>query len=129
MRRLHLLVAALVVAGCGDRGSVTFNITAPTNPLFNPVVQPELVTEYDIRTASGNVIGIASAVQSSGSNSNGLLPLGALMPASAPEDVFVTALSGGNTLGLARIRDVTIQGGKKTIYDAPIRKPLVFVGS
>ena len=69
MRRLHWFVAALVVTGCGDRGSVTFNITAPESPLFNPVAQPELVTEYDIRTASGNVIGIASAVQGSGSNS------------------------------------------------------------
>jgi hypothetical protein len=129
MRRLHWFVAALVVTGCGDRGSVTFNITAPQSPLFNPVVQPELVTEYDIRSASGSVIGIASAVQGSGSNSNGLLPLGALMPEGAPEDVYVTALSGGNLLGMARIKDVTIKAGKKSTYDAPLRKPLVFVGS
>ena len=98
-------------------------------PLFNPVAQPELVSEYDIRTASGNVIGIASAVQSSGSSGNGLLPLGALMPAGAPEDVYVTALSGGNLLGMARIKDVTIKAGKKSTYEAPLRKPLVFVGS
>lgn len=129
MRRLHWFVAALVVTGCGDRGSVTFNLTAPASPLFNPVAQPELVTEYDIRTASGGVIGIASAVQGSGSNSNGLLPLGALMPAGAPEDVYVTALSGGNLLGMARIKDVTIKAGKKATYEAPLRKPLVFVGS
>jgi hypothetical protein len=129
MRRLRFLVAALLVAGCGDRGSVTFNITAPTNVLFNPVAMPELVSEYDIRTASGTVIGIASAVQTSGSSGNGPLPLGALMPSAAPEDVFVTALSGGNLLGMARIRDVTIKGGKKATYEAPLRKPLVFVGS
>ena len=133
MRRLPFLVALLLVAACGDRGSVTFNITAPQSPLFNPVAQPELVTEYDIRTASGTVIGIASAVQSSGqgtgSSGNGLLPLGALMPAGAPEDVYVTALSGGNLLGMARIRDVTIQAGKKAVYDAELRKPLIFVGS
>jgi hypothetical protein len=129
MRRLHWFVAGLVVAGCGDRGSVTFDLTAPSSPLFNPVEQPELVTEYDIRTASGTVIGIASAVQGSGSSTNGLLPLGALMPAGAPEDVFVTALSGGNLLGMARIKDVTIKAGKKATYEAPLRKPLVFVGS
>ena len=46
-----------------------------------------------------------------------------------PEDVYVTALSGGNLLGMARIQDVTIKAGKKSTYDAPLRKPLVFVGS
>ena len=129
MRGLRLVVATLAVAGCGGRGTVTFDLTAPQSPLFNPVVQPELVTEYDIRTASGTVIGIASAVQGSGSSSNGLLPLGALMPTGMPEDVYVTALSGGNLLGMARIKDVAIQRGKKTSYPAPLRKPLVFVGS
>src|SRR6185436_1521346 len=103
MRRMGLWAAALVVMGCGDRGSVTFNLKAPSNPLFNPVAQPELVSEYDIRTSAGTVIGVASAVQSSASGDKGLLPLGALMPAEAPEDVFVTALSGGNLLGMARI--------------------------
>ncbi|MGZ3406731.1 MAG: hypothetical protein ACXVAN_09845, partial [Polyangia bacterium] len=34
-----------------------------------------------------------------------------------------------NLLGMARIRDVTIKGGKKATYEAPLRKPLVFVGS
>ena len=129
MRQLRWIVATLVVAGCGDRGSVTFNLTAPASPLLNPVAMPELVSEYDIRTASGTVIGVASAVQGSGSSTNGLLPLGALMPGNMPEDVFVTALSGGNLLGMARIKDVTIKAGKKTTYEAPLRKPLVFVGS
>ena len=121
--------AASAVAGCGDRGSVTFTITAPASPMLNPVAQPELVTEYDIRTASGTVIGIASAVQGSGSTGDGLLPLGALMPSAMPEDVYVTALSGGTTLGQARIKDVSIVKGKKTTYDAELRKPLVVVGS
>lgn len=128
MRRLRWLVAALGVIGCGDRGSVTFDLTAPDALLFNPVGQPELVSEFDIRTADGNVIGVASAVQGSGSSSNGRLPLGALMPIGAPTDVYVTALSGGNLLGMARIKDVTIQGGKKVTYEAPLRKPLVLVG-
>src|SRR5690242_20710372 len=98
MRRLQWICAitlAAMATGCAERGTVTFDIVAPANPLFNPVRQPELVTEYDIRTASGTVIGIASAVQGSGQNTNGLLPLGALMPMSTPEDVYVTALSGG----------------------------------
>src|SRR3954466_5615595 len=129
MRRLRWIVAALVVAGCGDRGSVTFNLTAPASPLLNPVAMPELVSEYDLRTASGTVIGVASAVQASGSSANGLLPLGALMPGNMPEDVFVTALSGGNLLGMARIKDVVIKAGKKSVYEAPLRKSLVFVGS
>src|ERR1700743_3066641 len=103
MRGLRTIVMMfLAIAGCGNRGSVTFNITAPSQALLNPVAQPELVTEYDIRTASGSVIGIASAVQGSGSSADGLLPLGALMPSDMPEDVYVTALSGGTTLGLAR---------------------------
>ena len=51
------------------------------------------------------------------------------MPPGAPEDVYVTALSGGNLLGMARIQDVSITAGKKSTYDAPLRKPLVFVGS
>ncbi len=128
MRPLHYLAAALLLTACGDRGSVTFNLKAPSNPLFNPVAQSGLVSEYDFRTANGTVIGIASAVQSSGQSNNGQLPLGPLMPA-APEDVYVTALSGGNTLGLARIRDVAIKAGAKSTYDAELRKPLVFVGS
>jgi hypothetical protein len=122
-------VLLLLLAGCGDRGSVTFNLKTPPNPLLNPVAQPELVSEYDIRTASGMVIGIASAVQSSAQNSNGLLPLGALMPAGAPVDVYVTVLSGGNLLGMARIEDVVIKSGAKASYDAQLRKPLVLVGS
>ena len=129
MRGLPWIVATLLVAGCGDRGSVTFNLTAPASPLLNPVAMPELVSEYDIRTASGTVIGVASAVQGSGSSANGLVPLGALMPINTPEDVFVTALSGGNLLGMARIKDVVIKPGKKATYEAPLRKPLVFVGS
>jgi hypothetical protein len=129
MLRLRHYAVMLLLAGCGDRGSVTFNLKAPANPLFNPVLQPELVTEYDIRTATGMVIGIASAVQGSAQNSNGLLPLGALMPPGMPEDVFVTALSGGNLLGMARIKDVVIKAGAKASYDAQLRKPLVFVGS
>ncbi len=129
MRRLHWLVAALGVIGCGDRGSVTFDLTAPMSPLFNPVAQSGLVSEFDIRTADGSVIGVASAVQGSSSSTNGLLPLGALMPIGTPTDVYVTALSGGNLLGMARIKDVTIKAGKKTTYEAPLRKPLVFVGA
>src|SRR5690348_7005619 len=128
MRRLGLCAAALVAVGCGDRGSVTFNLKAPANTLFNPVSQPELVSEYDIRTATGMVIGVASAVQGSAQGDKGLLPLGALMPAEVPADVFVTALSGGNLLGMARIRDVIIKAGKKATYDAELRKPLIFVG-
>jgi len=133
MRRLRpfvkLLGAVVVVAGCGGRGAVTFSITAPSEPLLNPVAQPELVTEYDIRTASGNVIGIASAVQGSGSSGDGLLPLGALMPTMGPEDVYVTALTGGSTLGMARIKDVSISKGKTATYTAELRKPLVCVGA
>ena len=120
---------ALAMSGCGDRGSVTFNLKAPANPLFNPVAHPELVSEYDLRTANGTVIGIASAVQGSAQSGNGLLPLGALMPPGMPEDVYVTALSGGNLIGMARIRDVVIKAGSRAIYDAELRKPLVFVGS
>lgn len=123
------LALAASAGGCGNRGAVTFNIRAPENALFNPVAQPELVTEYDIRTASGAVIGIASAVQGSAKSADGRLPLGALMPSAAPVDVYVTALSGGNLLGEARIRDVTIKGGQTRSYDAELRKPLVFVGS
>jgi hypothetical protein len=135
MRRLPLRALTISVAltagaaGCGDRGAVTFNLKAPPNALFNPVAQPELVTEYDIRSASGAIIGIASAVQGSAQNADGRLPLGALMPNGMPEDVYVTVLSGGNLLGEARIRDVAIQGGKTIGYDAELRKPLVFVGS
>lgn len=125
-----MLLAILLLGGCGDRGSVIFKLEAPTNPLLNPVVQPQLVTEYDIRTAAGIVIGVASAVQSSSSSqSSGLLPLGAVMTTGAPVDVYVTALSGGNLLGMARIKDVTIKAGAKASYEAHLRKPLVFVGS
>lgn len=126
---LALVVTGAAAGGCGNRGSVTFNLKAPSNALFNPVAQPELVSEYDIRTASGAVIGIASAVQGSAQSTDGRLPLGALMPTMGPEDVYVTVLSGGNLLGEARIRDVSIKGGAQASYDAELRKPLVFVGS
>lgn len=129
MLQLRHCAVMLLLAGCGDRGSVTFNLKAPPNPLLNPVVRPELVSEYDIRTTGGMVIGVASAVQSSAQNSNGPLPLGALMPPGMPEDVVVTALSGGNLLGMARIKNVVIKGGAKASYDAQLRKPLLFVGS
>ncbi len=133
LRVIHVVWAVvwslLSVTGCGNRGAVTFNITAPSEALLNPVAPPQLVTEYDIRSASGSVIGIASAVQGSGQSADGLLPLGALMPSAMPEDVYVTALSGGTTLGLARIKDVSIAKSKKVTYEADLRKPLVFVGS
>jgi hypothetical protein len=124
------IVLSGLASGCGDRGAVTFSIKAPANDLFNPVAQSEQVTEFDLRTSSGQVIGIAGAVQGSGSGDGdkGLLPLGALMPV-GPEDVFITALSGTNLVGEARIRDVTIKAGKRTTYEAQLRKPLVFVGS
>ncbi len=108
---------------------MTFDITSPTNTLYDPVAPPATVSEYDIRTASGTVIGIASAVQGSGGSSGGRLPLGALTPSDTPVDVYVTALSGGNLLGEARIRDVSIETGKTRKYEADIRKPLIFVGS
>jgi hypothetical protein len=129
MHWLRVCAIALVASGCGDRGAVTFSLKVPANALFNPVAQPELVTEYDVRTASGTVIGIASAVQGSAQNGGGLLPLGALMTTTEPQDVFVTALSGGNLVGEARIRDVVVKGGARATYDAELRKPLVFVGS
>lgn len=119
----------LLASGCGDRGAVTFDITAPTNALYNPVAPPATVSEYDIRTASGTVIGIASAVQSSSESSEGRLPLGALMPSEDPVDVYVTALSGGSLIGEARIRDVTIKSGRTAHYEADLRKPLIFVGA
>jgi hypothetical protein len=123
------LAALALMLGCGDRGAVTFNLTAPTNPLLNPVAQQQLVSEYDIRTTTGTIIGIASAVQGSQSSSNGQLPLGALMPTMAPTDVEVTALSGPDLLGMARIKDVTIKSGAHQSFDAPLRKPMVLVGS
>ena len=123
------LALCALVAACGNRGAVTFDITSPTNTLYDPVAPPATVSEYDIRTATGSLIGIASAVQGSGDSNGGRLPLGALMPSDAPVDVYVTALSGGNLLGEARIRDVSIQSGKTRKYEADIRKPLIFVGS
>lgn len=129
MRHLRLAALGLAMLGCSDRGAVTFNLQAPSNPLFNPVAQPQLVSEYDIRTMSGSVIGIASAVQDTQSNTTGLLPLGALMPNMGPTDVVVTALSGSNLLGMARIKDVTIKAGARASYDAALRKPIIFVGS
>jgi hypothetical protein len=129
MRSVRLAILGLVLLGCSDRGAVTFELQAPTNALFNPVAQPQLVSEYDIRTASGTVVGIASAVQDSQSNFTGLLPLGPLMPISGPTDVVVTALSGANLLGMARIKDVTIKSGLRATYTAQLRKPIIFVGS
>jgi len=126
---VYAIALSILASGCGDRGAVTFSIKVPTNALFNPVAQPELVSEYDLRTASGQVIGIAGAVQGSGLSDTGLLPLGALSPNAEPEDVFVTALSGLNLVGEARIKDVMVKAGKRQTYEAQLRKPLVFVGA
>src|SRR5262245_35312419 len=113
MQRLHYIAALILVAGCGSRGSLTFNLKAPTNPLLTPVGQPELAPAHGFRTGNGTVIGVASAVQGSGQSDNAQLPLGPLVPTMGAEDVYVTALSGGNTIGLARIHDVTIKPGAK----------------
>jgi hypothetical protein len=128
MHRLRIAAMALVLSGCGNRGSVTFNLKTPGNPLLNPVAGANQVSEYDIRTVSGQVIGIASAVKSSQGGTGDLLPLGALTPG-APEDVQVSALSGSNLLGMARIRNVAIKSGATSTYVAELRKPLIFVGS
>jgi hypothetical protein len=127
--RAYAIALSILASGCGDRGAVTFSLKVPANPLFNPVAEPVAVSEYDLRTSSGQVIGIAGAVQGSAESDNGLLPLGALTAMDGPEDVFVTALSGTNLVGEARIRDVTIKPGKRQTYEAQLRKPLVFVGS
>src|SRR5690348_6224850 len=128
---LRLLASSIgtvaTLAACGDRGAVTFDLKVPANKMFDPLADAELVSEYDIRTASGTVIGVASGVRGSASGSSGALPLGPLAVTATPEDVYVTALSGTSVLGEARVREVAIKGGAKIHYPAEMRKPLIFV--
>jgi hypothetical protein len=120
--RLQAVALCLLLGGCGTRGQVTFVLHDATDPRMRP--DPMLVSEYQIRTTDGMVVGIAPSTAASPA----LLPLGALMPTMAPQDLVLGELSGTTLLGMARLRDVSIRAGTQVTYDFEVRKPLVFVG-
>src|SRR5262249_26358060 len=117
-----LLVASLA-AGCGNRGSVTFAISPPTNPLLDPIT--DRVSQYALLDEAATVVAVASE----NPQSPDVLPLGPLPQLTVPTDLVVHVLSGSELLGMARIRDVVILDGVEKQYTAEVRKPLITVGS
>lgn len=115
--------AVLGAAACGQRGSVTFTIHAPGQQLLDPIT--DRVSEYTIKKLDGTLVGVASVTPSS----PGTLQLGPLMQEQQPIDLVLSALSGTDLLGMARLKDVSIQNGVQKSYTAEVRKTLLTVGS
>jgi hypothetical protein len=120
---MRAALIALLCVGCGSRGSVSFVIRAPSYEPLNPI--DERVTEFSVKRMDGTVVGVASQTAMSGTN----LPLGVLAQTTAPLDLQVSVLSGSTLLGLARVKDVSIQPAVQRDYAADVRKPLITIGS
>src|SRR5438477_5104291 len=103
--RLGLLGMAMVAAGaCTDRGAVTFEVKQPDLSVFNPV--STRLSEYELKTADGTVVAVATVSATSG---QAVLGLGPLPVTPTPVDMVMSLFSGSELLGMARIRDVVIQ--------------------
>ncbi len=117
------LGAALGAGACSSRGSVSFQLDQPSVAVYNPV--SARLSEYDLKTADGTPVGVATV----SADSSGVLPLGPLLVTPKPVDLIMSLFSGSDLVGMARIRDVEILKSQKKIYEAFVRKPLVFVGA
>jgi hypothetical protein len=113
----------LMLCGCGSRGAVTFTVREPVYGPLNPI--SDLVTEYSIKRMDGSLLAVASQTAESAER----LPLGPLASSTAPFDLQVSVLSGSNLLGLARLKDVSIQPAVQREYVVEVRKPLITIGS
>jgi hypothetical protein len=119
-----LLGLAIVAAGaCADRGSVTFQVNQPDILAFNPV--SDRLSQYELETANGALVAVATV---SAMGKEAVLPLGALS-LTAPVDMVMSLFSGSQLQGMARIRDVAIVKEQQKVYEANVRKPLIFVGA
>lgn len=117
------LCLALVLAGCGSRGTVTFTLGVPSMAALNPLADPR-VSEFLLKAADDTLVGVAAR-----SSSPGALPLGPLVARATPTDMTLSVMAGTELVGLARVRDVQIRPGVQTDYDAEVRMPFAFVGS
>jgi hypothetical protein len=123
-----LLGVAVVAAGaCTDRGSVTFQVRTPEVGVFNPV--STRLSEYELKTTTGDLVGVATVSATATDSAQALLGLGPLQLTPAPVDVVMSLFSGTELQGMARIRDVMVRKEQTVTYDAFVRKPLVFVGA
>ena len=120
---MRAALIALLCVGCGSRGSVSFVIRAPSYEPLNPI--DERVTEFSVKRMDGTIVAVASQTASSGER----LPLGVLGTTTTPVDLQVSLLSGSALLGLARVKDVTIQPAVQRDYPVEVRKPLITIGS
>src|SRR5688500_2874715 len=109
----------LMLCGCGSRGAVTFTVREPVYGPLNPI--SDRVTEYSVKRMDGSVGAVASQTAESADR----LPLGPLASSNAPVDLQLSVLSGSNLLGLARLKDVSIQPAVQKEYLVDVRKPLI----
>ncbi len=122
--RASLLIACLIVGGCGNRGAVSFELKAPVRAELDPL-RDARATEFLIKAADGTLV--AAASQANGAE--GPLALGRLQVTAEPGDLELSILGGTELLGMARMRDVTIKPGVEVHYAAEVRKPFFFVGA
>src|SRR5436305_10112678 len=123
MRIGPTLMAVLALAGCGNKGSVTFTIRPPALTSLNPIT--DQVSEYALKRFDGTLVGVASEAPGSPDS----LALGPLAQQTMPADLVMTVLSGSQLLGMARIKDVVIQNGVRKDYGVDVRKALITIGS
>jgi hypothetical protein len=87
------------------------------------------LSEYELKTTTGDLVGVATVSATGTDSAQALLGLGPLQVTPAPVDVVMSLFSGTELQGMARIRDVVVKKEQTRTYDAFVRKPLVFVGA
>jgi hypothetical protein len=122
--RAACLAAIVASAGCGKQGTVTFVIEAPDpqtgqSPLGDS--RRDSISLADEIT--GMPLGTSVTAHGPGAlEAVGRIPIGTY-------DVRLSVTGGGQLLGLARARSVTIAPGADATVDLHLRKPIFYYGS
>ncbi|MEO6951101.1 MAG: hypothetical protein ABI321_04740 [Polyangia bacterium] len=128
MHRRHtartLTLLSLALSGCQKPTAVDFVIQAPTNALLDPFSLS--VSDFVLKTQAGSIVAAVSAGASK--DGKGRLALGELTY-TLSGDLRLDVMAGPQLVGMAHIEGVKVEKGKTDAWTAPVRKPLVAVGS
>lgn len=119
-----LALACLTLCGCQKPTAVDFVIEAPTDALLDPFSLS--VSDYVLKTSAGAIIAAVSAGASK--DGKGRLPLGEIA-ATLSGDLRLDVMAGPQLVGMAHVEGVRVDRGRTDAWIAPVRKPLVIVGS
>lgn len=119
-----IALLSLALWGCQKPTAVDFAVEAPTNALLDPFSLS--VSDYVLKTRAGSIVAAVSAGASK--DGRGRLPLGELAY-TLSGDLRLDVMAGPQLVGRAHIEGVAVEKGKTDAWTAPVRKPLVAVGS